>query len=1122
MAKETQVGSLVIDLKVKVEALEQGLATAKTRIKELEESNKSLETSNKSVETSFIAMAATITASLIGIKSIVTDCIKEYNEYTQAMSSLNDVSAYTGQNMDELNDIVQEFSKYMNKADIAATIKNFSLMGMTAKQTRQMMEALTNSAIKNRNANYTVSEAVKVASDGYKQGLSTLSDSAGVTENLSVMLDKYAQSIGKTASQLTEEEINQAYVTRTMEAAAPFAQAMSEYNETLAAKQGDLNNALKETQVAYATAIEPAYSAMLTHITNITTSLGKVISTHQELVAGSTTFVVTLGVLLLAVLAVKKAYDAYSKSALAATIAQQGFNAAIMANPLGIVIGAISTTIAGIAALNAAYETNKAKQEELTKAKMEYNKVANGTIEYNDKTIAGLEEAKGKIEAYIDAYEEWEKATLSKNNFIDQKEIYMQIGYTEEEINEAIQKDVNRVAVLKSEAEALQGDVANLLGMENLELRINGSRIKDVKNAYEAYCDRLEEAESLKKISNGLDVEATRTKQKEAAQQKIQVKTMQDYLNTVKSGNTETTEYKSAVQELAKAYPDAANAEGILVDIAQQHIDADGLKADAAWAAAQEEINSYISIIQAALNSESVQKQVAQNIGISVDELAAKLQNVLGLYQAMANMAPTEVPNVTPVSTPKVSGGGGGRRSSGGSSKSNENKALDDYKKLIAHKKALDELSLKDEIQMYETALYKYAKTVDEKNELREKIYDLNKELAKKEKDLLDEQTEDYEAYMQKQKDMRGAAYDVKEQTQDYDKIIRMHKSYLDQIMKDERLSLDERKEIYREELETIRDYEAQKRALRVESVDNTVAQLTTAITKQLETLHEKDKELIDKNIEAVENWKKARIDAINEEYDTRIEAIEKELELLNESEKEKTRAEEDAEFERKKNRLQELIDFEHDATTRANYQKELDKLVAEYQKTLDTRALQDKKETLTKQKELLKQEQNAQIEATETAAKEQQDIYNEQLSDLEQYYEKQINAAQESAEKMLLNVEKNQAKILNILQNYGDKYEITGQTLGEKLAQGINEGLSNKIQNVIQKIQDSIDTGLESKIREWTSSGYSYSSDSGKPDKSINVIQNNYIEQSPEMPSETYRKLHNIDEQLAAELARM
>ena len=129
---------------------------------------------------------------------------------------------------------------------------------------------------------------------------------------------------------------------------------------------------------------------------------------------------------------------------------------------------------------------------------------------------------------------------------------------------------------------------------------------------------------------------------------------------------------------------------------------------------------------------------------------------------------------------------------------------------------------------------------------------------------------------------------------------------------------------------------------------------------------------------------------------------------------------------------------------------------------------------------------------------------------------------AQETAEKMLLNVEDNQKQILNLLKNYGDAYEITGQSLGEKLAQGINEGVANNIQNIIQKIQDTIDTNIENKLKEWTKDSYSYDAEANKPQvasKTINIYQTNNIEQNPELPSETYRKLKNIDEQLAAQL---
>ena len=57
MAKETQVGQLVIDLKIKTEALEKGLEIAKKKLREIENENKSIENSNKNLESSWVAVA---------------------------------------------------------------------------------------------------------------------------------------------------------------------------------------------------------------------------------------------------------------------------------------------------------------------------------------------------------------------------------------------------------------------------------------------------------------------------------------------------------------------------------------------------------------------------------------------------------------------------------------------------------------------------------------------------------------------------------------------------------------------------------------------------------------------------------------------------------------------------------------------------------------------------------------------------------------------------------------------------------------------------------------------------------------------------------------------------------
>lgn len=1110
MANETTVGELSINLKMKLEGLEKGLETARKKLQTLEEQNKKIENSNKNLDASYLAMSATAVLALGKIVGAIKDCVNEYNSYTQSMSSLQNVSEYTGESMTDLSKIMNKFGAYMTKSDLATTIKNFSLMGFEAQQTEQMIEALTNSAIRNRNANYTVSEAVRVASEGYRQGLSTLSDSAGVTENLSVMLDKYAQSIGKTASQLTETEKNQAYLNRTMYAAEPFASAMSDYLETLAGKQGQYSQSMRETQVAYAEALEPMMKNMIESGTGILNFINLLIKQNPTLTAGMTTFTITITGVTVALVALSKAKKAYAEATGVATLSTKAFTTALLSNPIFIIASTIATAISGISMLCSAIRENEETQAKLNETTKRYEEIRNGA--YTDSNIIWLEDENTKIQEQISLLEQKIQKEQEMQRLSEEMKQYSAFGEN---------ADYEKWKELDKQWKQAEKDARNLEKQFKQNQKTNrsyGNSIDDLNDRLNENKEKIKKGNVIKNTAKAFDIDTIKNQQKEAAQLKVNANELQEYLNIIKTAKKDSTEYQKAVEAIAKSYPEASSAGGILTDVLQGIIDAQQLQADEAWNASQTSIQGHIENIQQALNDENVQRQVATNMGIAYDEnFRPKLEAILQLLQLIGRYSPTDVPNITPTSVSSP------RRSPGSGSKSYSNKALDNYKKQIEHKKALDQLSLQDEINMYQLALKKYARTADEKNEIREKIYELNKELAQKEKEILEQQTEDYEAYIQQQKNLRGSAYDITEQTRDYNKIIQMHKSYLNQIMRDERLSLDERKQIYREELQTIKDYEQQKRDLRVEQIDNTVSQLTNAITKQLEEMQEKDKEFIDKQIEEIEKLKEIRINAINAEYDAKIEAIEKELQALDKAEQQKSRAEEDAEYEKKKKRLEELVAFEHDSVTKANYQKELDKLLAEYQKTLDNRTLEDKKEALNTQKDLLQEEQDSKVQAIEDEVEKQKELYNKQLEDLEKYYDNQLDIAQETAEKMLLNVEQNQNQIINLLKSYGNAYEITGQSLGEKLAQGINEGLASKIENIISRIQNTIDAGIENKLAEIAGSVYKYEAGANKPQtKTINVTQQNYIEQNPELPSETYRKLRNVSEKLAEEFAGM
>ncbi len=1166
MASETQIGQLVIDLKIKTEALEKGLETAKQKLENLENKNKQVQNSNNQLDASFIAMSASIIASLAKITSAIDDGVQKYNKYVNSMQALEKTAKVTNNSMTEIKNSMEDVNefKFIDEADLSKSMQNLIKYGFSVKQATEMLKIMQDAAIGNKQDSYSLSEAIRVTTEGIRMENSVLSDASGIQKNISVMYEEYAKKIGKSTDALTQAEKVQAVYNGYMDEAKDFIGTASEMSNSYQGIQAQTNATNLEFSRTVGQSMIPALTQYSSLQLNITKGLTEFVSNHKTATSGIITFTTTVLAMIVALTAAKKAYTAYKTAAAAADMTTKAFTVSLLANPVTLIAVGIATVTAGISVFNTKMQESIDKMNEATEKSKTLTEALQNTMN-NDMVMTGSDEetiknARDEAKKIVETYEQ-------KKNKI--KEIEEEIIKIKKSDKFEFQKD-GEINVLTSQLEEAKKALSSF-EKENLS---GGKTIDSYKSKLNTLTKMLGINEAKQKYATATNQAAHRQTLINIAQTKADIQGKQQLLNILKEGKTTTEAYTNAKSQLVKVYPELAKVNENTIASTQSAIDAENVAADVEWVNAQKVIQASILEVSAMMsNSEQIQT-IANITKQSVEQVTASLQNQINILGNLAKLTPSDFKgSVTSSYTPK--------RISSSGSKTYQNKALDNYKKQIEHKKALDQIGLQDEINMYQIALKKYAKTQDEKweltekiyelqkelqeksvddytamiehrknldqislqdeinmyqyaynslaktteqkQELEEKLYELRKELAQKNKDLLEQQTKDYERYIEDQKNLRGAEYDVKEQEADLNKIIALHKNYLNQIMRDERLSLDERKELYQEELDTIRDYEKQKRDLRVQAVDDTVSRLTSAITKQLEELEEADKKAIESNIETVEKWKETRVNAINEEYNARIEAIQKELDLLDKSEEDKTRAEEDAEYERKKNRLQQLIDYEHDATTKANYQKELDKLVTEYQKTLDKRALADKKETLNAQKDLLKDEQDSKIKNIEDEAEKRKEQYEKQLDELEEYYNKQKELAQETAEKMLLNVEQNQNKILELLKSYGDAYEITGQTLGEKLAQGINNGVADRIQNVIQKIQDTIDAGIENKIREWTTGMYRYEAETNKPQAtSVSVIQNNYIEQNPEMPSETYRKMNNVSQKLAEQLAGM
>ncbi len=172
MANETQIGQLVIDLKIRTEALEKGLETAKKKLQEIEQQNEQVKNNNSQLDASFVAMSAGIVASLAKIKSAVSEGVNKYISYINSMQALQKTAKATNNSMSDIKDTIDDVNKLklMDDSDVTAATKNLLTYGFTVEQTGDMLKVLQDAAVGNRQECYSLSEAVKVTTERYSYG----------------------------------------------------------------------------------------------------------------------------------------------------------------------------------------------------------------------------------------------------------------------------------------------------------------------------------------------------------------------------------------------------------------------------------------------------------------------------------------------------------------------------------------------------------------------------------------------------------------------------------------------------------------------------------------------------------------------------------------------------------------------------------------------------------------------------------------------------------------------------------------------------------------------------------------------------------------------------------------
>jgi hypothetical protein len=436
----------------------------------------------------------------------------------------------------------------------------------------------------------------------------------------------------------------------------------------------------------------------------------------------------------------------------------------------------------------------------------------------------------------------------------------------------------------------------------------------------------------------------------------------------------------------------------------------------------------------------------------------------------------------------------------------------------------MDQLTTAEEIALMETALKKYAKTTAEKQDLTEQLYDLRKQKAEedmefaKEMDqltlreeiaMLDQQIATYKEGTQARRELEQERYQAQRdlERQEYDLKVYYGQLTLEQqadalkaMIATYKEGVDARIELEQE----LHDIQEEIREQQIDQMDGLIDAVTDALSEKYDAQREAEKARLQ---ESSDNWQKWG--------DEQTEAIQRQIDALDELTKNEDDAEVEAQKRRKIAMLEQAVAYEQDAYNK----KKLMEQLAAAQADLDD-WLADK------QREALKASLEAQIDQVNKTVDEQQDAIDKQMDAVDAYYDQMTEDYALQQEAMKLIMQGGQEDLISLLATYAPEYNATGQTLGEQLVDGFMSKVGD-ITDWFEQFAANLTAGVTAAQQQLASAASAaaqqYYANYGVPGSSGTVTTTNvgptlnvyFTEKAVYSPTEITRELQRLLEQM-------
>ena len=425
---------------------------------------------------------------------------------------------------------------------------------------------------------------------------------------------------------------------------------------------------------------------------------------------------------------------------------------------------------------------------------------------------------------------------------------------------------------------------------------------------------------------------------------------------------------------------------------------------------------------------------------------------------------------------------------SSGRSGSDTNTALANELKQLEHKKALGQLTSKQEYNWLVRINNKYRKNSDEQMDMEKRLYNAKKQMQ------ADEEAANTKALQ--------AAYKGIENKKSLGKMSSQQElRQLEQIRQKYKMTAEERMEL------EIKIYNL-KKSLKDEEISsiNTLADaVTEALKEKYEEQRKIEEERINDSIESWQKWEDKTVEAIQGE----IDALD---ELANKQESENKRQE----YENKRQQTELQLAYEKDDYNRTQLQKELNRLDKEEAERLAEEQRQAQKKVL-----------EGRIEAVKGQSQATQERLKKELDEVGEKYDKLTDSFSLKAQAQKFIANSTQKQIVNLIKSYASDYEIAGNTIGDALYNGMKakmDNISAYVDGIFGKIEayqrKMANTANASADRFWASQNSPQASQKQTASKSVTVQQTVNFNQPVESPVETRRQLDRTNQALAKQIS--